>query len=412
MKKSRRNAARSLFLLLFFLWMPVAGCHAAELSEVRTELTDGYRIDLMDEAGNLAFSDDKGYASLVRIGDTEHYYDEHGQPVAVKNGYYGRRIERLETQEDGSYRQLITYLDTQDQPVLNGYGYAMTLQTIAGGHCVQELYYDTAGKPIALYLDHYGYSRVFNEAGQVVSITYLGADGTPAPTNRRYTTVKREYDENGNVSVEWYFDEAGNPTTSTHGEYGLKKEYDQERKVTRQAYLRLDGTEFFVPTVFLAQHMGLCALVALALSVAAFLLPRKLRWVLLAGYTLFILYMTLLTRETGNGTVSLELFRSYRRILSSLDTAVQIYENIILFIPFAAILYAIHPTHRVILLSVLLSMVIEGAQWIWGMGWCEVDDVISNGLGGAVGCLAGWSMMKVHKPKQQGSQSKKESDSG
>ena len=32
-------------------------------------------------------------------------------------------------------------------------------------------------------------------------------------------------------------------------------------------------------------------------------------------------------------------------------------------------------------------MLIEGTQLITELGWCEIDDVLSNSLGGAVGIL-------------------------
>ena len=80
--------------------------------------------------------------------------------------------------------------------------------------------------------------------------------------------------------------------------------------------------------------------------------------------------------------------------------------NIALFIPFACGLSCLlgirsmlpadqeprripirHPVLYTILVCFLLSVLAETAQYIFGMGLCEVDDVLMNALGGTLGTI-------------------------
>lgn len=47
-----------------------------------------------------------------------------------------------------------------------------------------------------------------------------------------------------------------------------------------------------------------------------------------------------------------------------------------------------HPVITTILFAAILSFLIELAQWKWGLGLAETDDVIMNTLGAGVGTLA------------------------
>ena len=80
--------------------------------------------------------------------------------------------------------------------------------------------------------------------------------------------------------------------------------------------------------------------------------------------------------------------------------------NIVLFVPFACGLscllgvrsmqpedvhrrgaFARKPVRVTILVCFLLSVLAEAAQFLFGMGLCEVDDVLMNTLGGAIGTI-------------------------
>ena len=46
-----------------------------------------------------------------------------------------------------------------------------------------------------------------------------------------------------------------------------------------------------------------------------------------------------------------------------------------------------------LLTAVLLSAVIEAVQYVFNLGWCEIDDVICNVLGAAIG-FGLWKLIK------------------
>ena len=73
----------------------------------------------------------------------------------------------------------------------------------------------------------------------------------------------------------------------------------------------------------------------------------------------------------------------------------QILNNMMLFLPFGFFLYLIWPHPTTVLISAVFSVLIEGTQLITGLGWCEIDDVLSNSLGGAVGILVAAIAQKI-----------------
>ena len=105
--------------------------------------------------------------------------------------------------------------------------------------------------------------------------------------------------------------------------------------------------------------------------------------------------MTLMYREIGIGKLKLALFWSYRRALSSTAYRMEILNNIWLFIPLGAIVYRLYPKWRVALVLVVISVAVEAMQYLLSVGVCELDDVISNGLGGVVGVLVCYLVRRI-----------------
>ena len=89
-------------------------------------------------------------------------------------------------------------------------------------------------------------------------------------------------------------------------------------------------------------------------------------------------------KNAGTG-LELELFWSYKQILKNAKMRWEIIDNIFLFIPLGVILNKIYPHWVMVFLIVLFSVSIEATQYFTQTGLCELDDVISNGLGGAIG---------------------------
>ena len=82
--------------------------------------------------------------------------------------------------------------------------------------------------------------------------------------------------------------------------------------------------------------------------------------------------------------------------IESKKEAVQYLMNILFFIPYGLLFPRKDNWKRVFVTALVLSVFIELSQFIFNLGWCEVDDVISNTLG----AMIGWGVMwKVNKGK-------------
>ena len=103
---------------------------------------------------------------------------------------------------------------------------------------------------------------------------------------------------------------------------------------------------------------------------------KKSRKVLVTLYILIILWITLFSRETGTVRVFKGLFWEARMSYWG-DIAL----NILLFIPLGFLV----GDKRTILIGLLLSAGIELTQYVLKLGVCEVDDVLNNTIGTAIG---------------------------
>ena len=65
--------------------------------------------------------------------------------------------------------------------------------------------------------------------------------------------------------------------------------------------------------------------------------------------------------------------------------AVQYFLNILFFIPYGILFPWKDNRKRVFVTALVLSVFIELSQFVFNLGWCEVDDVISNTLGAMIG---------------------------
>ena len=129
---------------------------------------------------------------------------------------------------------------------------------------------------------------------------------------------------------------------------------------------------------------------------------RKKKY-LFAAYTIFIVWLTLLKREPRGleRVFKPELFWAIRSWIVNPTVvnkaeAVQYLLNILFFIPYGLLIPWKENWKRVFVTALVLSISIELSQYIFNLGWCEVDDVISNTLGAMIGY---WIWWKVNKRK-------------
>lgn len=322
---------------------------------------------------------------------SKKYYDAEGHPAQSISFEYGQINEY---DEDGRICGTI-YFDASGNPVMTKQGYAIIRYTYYTskepnyGKVDSEFYFDTEDNPVSLSLGEYGLHKEYDNLGRSNVWTYLDADGNPTVTNKGYTTVIRTFQANNYVSTEKYLDLNGNPFSLSEGQYGFKN------TDSWVAYLDENGNEQFNLKNLLYNHSYIIIVVAMVIVLLAAALSKNYNIVFAIGYILAIAYLTLMFRESEGATLKLEPFWSYRKILTDSGVRADILKNIWLFVPLGAILYRIYPNARILLIPVGLSLLIEAIQYFAGIGYCELDDVISNGLGGAIGYGMGCQAKKI-----------------
>lgn len=320
-----------------------------------------------------------------RLAETDTYWIGNNQ-VARKQGYasYHR------TYNTKKQLVILEYRDMNGNLTLNSSGYARAERAYNEAGKISEVrYYGTDGEPIRLPAGQYGYRRSYDGQGRTVETVYLGKDGEVANQNRGYARVTTSYTEKG--TKKQYYNSEGQPVTIGKNQYGTLRTEDQS------IYLDEEGQEMQrMDNILMTSPMLVLGCGTLLVLIALFAKGR-IRSAFLICYLGFILYMTMAWREATDSRGVFELFRSYSRFLSNGRTRQQIINNIWLFIPFGTVLMSLlrDKTGKGILksgiLCVLICMALSGTiefiQWIWKIGLCELDDIVSNTLGGSMGAL-------------------------
>ena len=125
---------------------------------------------------------------------------------------------------------------------------------------------------------------------------------------------------------------------------------------------------------------------------------QTLSTILFVIYTIFVVWMTLLKREprVRARVIEPELFWAFRGWLNGApdgkQESIQYIQNVLFFLPFG-FWFPWKKWKSVFITAFMTSAVIEITQYIFNLGWCEVDDVISN----TVGALAGLSQVEMQQ---------------
>lgn len=435
----------------------------SELKKVVTKEGDITRTDYIDEDGNLRIAANAGYATKLVVrqhnSETETYFDDQGEQISLYYGYYGilreydsagnnirvtfldenndpvdtplkYAVEEKEFNESGqqvscryydaagkpacSYyngfgvqyeydekgrRVRATCLDETEHPMILSAGYSILVWEYyetdgpENGKVREEFYYLPDGSPAFLSLGQSGIYMEYDENGQISLMTYLGADGSRIVTNKGYTSVTYTYYADNSVQSSLYYDIDGNPFRMSEGQYGTKNKNGQT------VFLNADGSEQFNIKNYANNDSRIVVAIAIALVILSALTERNLNWLMLMIYIGVIVYFTLMYRETGRAKIL--VFRSYSRFFSNAELRASIIKNIWLFVPLGAILYWIRPRKIILFAPVLFSIIIETVQYFTGMGLCELDDVISNGMGSAVGYGMGCFIQMIRKQFHQ-----------
>lgn len=125
------------------------------------------------------------------------------------------------------------------------------------------------------------------------------------------------------------------------------------------------------------------------------------------GYFFFIIYKTLIDRSSTTDSVGFCLipFYSYYQFFSGVSTEVlrQSIMNIAFFYPFGFLLSCLDMElikkrkWLIVIFAMLFSLCVEILQYIFHLGYAEIDDVIHNTLGAGVGVVAFTLLNSLYK---------------
>ena len=329
-----------------------------------------------------------GYAILIRSfdaegrTDTEWFYDVDEVPVETRYYAYGRRY----AYDEKDHSCLITYLDQDGKIMMSGQGFAAIRQFFyveeeLDGRVENDAFLDVDGKPCPAANGTAGRKFTYDEVGRTKTLTCLDQQGIPFMNKDGFATIEYTYYEDDGVKTEMYFDPEGKPVALAPGYYGVLHEED---KVT---YLNEDGSKQFSFRNLLLNQPVIPMIAAIIAVAASLMFGRKMNCILLVFCLGAIAFMTLLYRKAGESRAQMELFYYYRQFFSSYAMRKEIIDNLWLFVPLGTIIYRIFPKRWIWVVPLGLSLMIEAAQYVTGLGSAEIDDVISNGLGGAIGVM-------------------------
>lgn len=364
-----------------------AGYTASELS-IR-ETVDGSVISTshVNPDGVITDAIDMGYATVCRMQDDdgrvveERYLDANGYPVARYENFHGLSYEYDETST------VITYLDVEGNPIIRSDGYSTIVRTQVDGRAYDDFFYDLNGQQVQCSGGYYGLRRGYNAEGQDISLAFLDKDGHAVCTSSGYAIMTYQRDMNGTVVGKQYFDTDGNPKALSKGQYGIKR--------SGKANILLDRNGNVMPCVDNLLNGFPCMVVVLGCVVCLLMivLPKSLSVVLTTVYIAFILYETLMFRESGDARMNFVLFSYAGKFLKEQSVRVGVINNIWLFIPLGTGLYRWIQKKWVLLIPFVMSVVIETSQYITGLGIAEFDDVFGNTMGGWIGILVAYIIM-------------------
>lgn len=364
-----------------------AGYTASELS-IR-ETVDGSVISTshVNPDGVITNAIDMGYATVCRMQDDdgrvveERYLDANGYPVARYENFHGLSYEYDETST------VITYLDVEGNPIIRSDGYSTIVRTQVDGRAYDDFFYDLNGQQVQCSGGYYGLRRGYNAEGKDISLAFLDKDGHAVCTSSGYAIMTYQRDINGTVVGKQYFDTDGNPKALSKGQYGIKR--------SGKANILLDRNGNVMPCVDNLLNGFPCMVVVLGCVVCLLMiaLPKSLSVVRTVVYIAFILYETLMFRESGDARTNFVLFSYAGKFLKEQSVRVGDINNIWLLIPLGTGLYRWFQKKWVLLIPFVMSVAIETTQYITGLGIAEFDDVFGNTMGGWIGILVAYIIM-------------------
>lgn len=246
----------------------------------------------------------------------------------------------------------------------------------SGNLIVEKFYYGNI--PVTSQNGQYANRYDYDEDGNQSVITFLNQDGTPMNGNNGYAITKRSFYPDGSIRDEMYYDIGGHLVEQSKGNYGI-------RHVNQKIYyLDSSGRVMFDINLFFSYNHWIVIAGGMSICLVICILNKKNSLCITMAMLVLVIFETLLRGAESRG-MNLELFWSYKQFFTNHNLRVQILNNMWLFIPLGAGIRAILCKKRYLFLPLLLSLFIEITQYFFHLGLCELDDIMSNTLGGCVG---------------------------
>ena len=126
-------------------------------------------------------------------------------------------------------------------------------------------------------------------------------------------------------------------------------------------------------------------------------MKKQIPILLFFAYCFLLLWMTIISRRPSDHRVfKWQLLWSYRAWIAGESygktESIQNINNVLVFVPFG-FLFPKKRWKAVFIAALIFSAFIEIIQFAFALGWCEIDDVICNVLGAAIG-FGLWKMIK------------------
>ena len=346
----------------------------------------------LDADGNImALS--TGCATVIRNLDEngrnvlEEYYDLNMHPVKCY-GYYGIAREY----DSAGYCTSMTYVNQNHKTINCSQGYATKIYKRDNeGTIIGEFYYDVHGNPAKSSLGEYGQLYVRDNQFRVIQITYVDQYGNPCKNQSGYSILKRTYYKDGTICTEMYYDANENPIALKKGQYGIQRYNDCS------LYLDKNGNIQYSIDNMLNGYPVLVIVCGCIVSILLLILPYKMSIALSVLYVFFIIYETLMFRESGDARSNLVLFSYADTFFHSRTIRVEVINNIWLFIPFGVGMYRIYQRKSIFLVALLFSILIEVSFLLTCLGVAEFNDVFENTLGAIIGIFIASIIMKQIK---------------
>ena len=204
MKKFIMAVLCGIFLIVSLLFInpyssaPRIQGRTTSLKKVVTNTESEKRIDYVDSNGAITYASDVGYATMIVI-ETD---------LGKMERYYDENGEAC-ARPEGNYGILrkyddngncirVSYLGADGKPMLNTYGYAIEDRTCTEDGKVKSVrYYDTNCAPICTTYYGYGKTNEYDKEGNLVKITYIDENGNPMLAEIGYASAVRTFFKEG-----------------------------------------------------------------------------------------------------------------------------------------------------------------------------------------------------------------------